>query len=213
MTERPAKAENATRTAIMDAAERMMAEHGMNGVSIRSILAEAGANTAALHYHFGSREQLVEAILARRGKQMNYRRREMLDALEARKQPPSVADIVDAVVDPLIEMLRDEGEAGRRYIRFLARLQSDRSTVHMELENRYFPDVHDRIFGMLPRACPHISRSELALRATMMLDTMLQSLANASVMAEEWRGADHSADLLKYARSLKAFLVGGLSAK
>ena len=54
-----------TRAAILDAAERLMAEHGINGVSLRTILAEAKANAAALHYHFGSREDLIAAILGR----------------------------------------------------------------------------------------------------------------------------------------------------
>lgn len=201
-----------TRTAIMDAAERLMAEHGLNGVSLRSILAEAGANTAALHYHFGSREHLVEAVLARRGRPMNLRRREMLDALEARPTPPTLYDIVAAVVDPLIELLQREGEAGRSYIRFLARLQFDRSSIHQELEDRYFPDIRKRISRMLRGACASLSKAEVNQRATMMLDAMLHSLANADVMSGQWHGSAHESELDDYAASLKSFLAGGLSA-
>ena len=50
-----------TKTAIMDAAEIVMAEHGVDGASIRAIVGRAGANTAAIHYHFNSREGLIEA--------------------------------------------------------------------------------------------------------------------------------------------------------
>lgn len=217
MKESPARlpaepAPHPTRTAIMDAAERLMAEHGLNGVSLRSILAEAGANTAALHYHFGSREALVEAILARRGRPMNLRRREMLDALEAGPNPPGLYDIVGAVVDPLLELIRREGDAGRSYIRFLARLQFDRSSIHQELEDRYFPDIRKRIARMLRGACAPMAKAEVAQRATMMLDAMLHSLANAEVMAGDRPPRGHDEALDAYAESLKCFLAGGLAA-
>lgn len=201
-----------TKAAIMNAAEGLMAEHGIKGVSLRSILAAAGANSAALHYHFSSREGLIEAILARRGKQNSLRRREMLDELETRDGTPDVYDVVDAVTEPMLEMLREDGESGRRFIRFLARLQSDRIGIHHELEERYFSDVRGRIAGMLAAACPHVPREEMMRRATMMVDTMLQSLANSDLMSEEWAD-EHPADALaEYVRTLKNFLAGGLSA-
>ena len=55
-----------TKSAIMDSAEVLMAEHGINGVSLREILRDAGANPAALNYHFNSKDGLIQAILARR---------------------------------------------------------------------------------------------------------------------------------------------------
>lgn len=201
-----------TRTALLDAAERLMAEHGINGVSLRTILTAAGANAAALHYHFGSREDLIEALLARHGRRNNLRRREMLDALEANKQTPDIYDVVDAVVDPLLEMLREEKEAGRRFVRFLARLHSDRTDIHLEAEKKYFPDIRERLARMLAKSCPHVPKAELRRRVTMMLDVMLQSLANADVMAEAWDGNKHFNALTRYAETLKLFLAGGLSA-
>lgn len=201
-----------TKTAIMDAAERLMAEHGVNGISIRAILSEAGANPAALHYHFGSRDKLIEAILARRGRAMNLRRRELLDEIEGRPAPPGVRDIADALVDPFLEMLRRDGDAARRFIRFLARLQFDRSTIHREIEDRYFPDIRKRIARMLRNACSHLERPELERRVTMLLDTMFYSLGNAELMADEWEGGADADALTEYADSLKSFLAGGLAA-
>ena len=201
-----------TKNAILDAAEVLMAEHGINGVSLRAILVEANANSAALHYHFGSREAVVEAILARSGRIINLRRREMLDELEKRDRAPDVHDLVDAVIDPMLETLQTEGESGRRFLRFVARLQSDRTAIHLTAEEKYFPDVLERISKMLADACPHLEEPERKRRATMMVDTTLQSLANADVMAEEWRSSEHEDALIEHAESLKCFLAGGLSA-
>lgn len=201
-----------TKTAILDAAERLMAEHGVNGVSLRSILTEAEANSAALHYHFGSREGLVEALLARRGHSSSVRRKELVDALAARSAPPTVKDMVRVIVDPMAEMLRREGDGGRRFFRFLARLQSDRADVHRRLDERHFPEMFAKMRPMMRKACPHLSDSELERRMNMVLDTMLQSLANAEFMTEEWRDDRYRDALDEHVESLKCFVAGGLAA-
>ena len=55
-----------TRMRILDSAEHLFSERGVNGASLRTIVAHAGVNTAAVHYHFGSKNGLLEAVFARR---------------------------------------------------------------------------------------------------------------------------------------------------
>jgi len=201
-----------TKTAILDAAQKLMAEHGINGVSLRAIMNEAGANPAALHYHFGSRESLIEAILARHGRRNSERRRAIIEKKLAREITAEIRDVVDALVDPILQMLTEEGESGRRFVQFLARLQSDRTGIHSELEARNFADVRKGIGQMYAEACPHVPQKVKSLRITMAIDSMLQSLANADVMSNDWTEAHPGKGLTKFANSLKDFLVGGLSA-
>jgi AcrR family transcriptional regulator len=208
----PPRPEKDVKTAVLDAAERLMADYGVNGVSLRRILTEAAANSAALHYHFKSREGLVEAILVRHGQKINLRRREVLAAMEGQAQSPDVDQIVDALVDPMVEFLRDEGESGRWFLRFLARLQTDRSVVHHALQEQHFPDVRQRMARYMTEACPHLPMPELRQRSTMMIDTTLQSLANAEFMSEQWGGERHEVLLMEFVGTLKAFLAGGLAA-
>ena len=208
----PQNTQKDTKTSILDAAEVLMAEHGINGISLRSILAKAGANSAALHYHFSSREGVVEAILARRGRKQSLRRLELIASLEARDEAPDAHDIVNLFVDPLVEMLHNEGEAARRFIRFIARLQSDRAGIHQREEQRHFPELWERMGRLLRAACPYLPDKETHQRAMMVIDTMLQSLANADVMCEEWEGDNHKDELADHVKTLKNFLAGGLSA-
>ena len=200
-----------TKTAIMDTAEIMMAEHGLKGVSIRAILSEAGANSAALHYHFNSREGLIKAMMGRYDR-IPRRRKELIAEFEARSIVPTAEDIVDLLVDPMIELLVEEGEDGRRSIRFIARLQSDRAGVHLAEEDKYFPEVRERLGALLKQACPDVSASELRMRITMVIDAMLQSLANAEFMTKEWDDEGHRNDLARFSATLKTFLAGGLAA-
>lgn len=201
-----------TKTAIMDTAESMMAEHGVNGVSIRAILAEAGANPAALHYHFNSREGLIEAMMARHGHVPASRRVELIAEFDRSGRIPTAQDLVNLIVDPVVSLLEEKGEAGRRYLRFIARLQSDRTGLHIAEERKVFPEMFDRMEVMFQQACPDVSIAEVKLRFTMVMDSMLQSLSNAEFMAKEWDGEDYRDDLVKFAAMLKTFLVGGLAA-
>ena len=76
-----------TKDRILDAAETRFAEHGFHGTSMRSVTSGANANLAAVHYHFGSKEALLEAVLSRRLEPINRLRIEMLDRLEAGPDP------------------------------------------------------------------------------------------------------------------------------
>src|SRR5579863_9921905 len=71
-----------TRRRLLDSAERLFAERGLDGVSVRDITEAAGANTAAIHYHFGSKRDLIAAILQRRAKEHGSRRQDLLDVLQ-----------------------------------------------------------------------------------------------------------------------------------
>lgn len=85
-------------------AERLFAQHGLDGVALRQIGTEAGmANKSAVHYHFGSKEGLVQAILLNRLQHLSFRR----GLLEARAPQPDLRRVVEAQQLPLIELAED----------------------------------------------------------------------------------------------------------
>src|SRR6476619_5976727 len=94
-----------TKVRILDTAERLIAEYGLD-VSLRTITTEAGVNLAAINYHFQSKEALIDAVIARRIEPVNQSRLEMLDALEG--DYPSgrlpLEGILEASLKPVIEM-------------------------------------------------------------------------------------------------------------
>ena len=104
---------------LLDAAEQLIGERGIDGVSLRAINAEADSNVAAAHYHFGSKEALVRAVLARRMSLLAEERFEMLAVLEQDPAPPARA-VVEVFTLPLVRLAAtDDGAA---YVRFLAAL-------------------------------------------------------------------------------------------
>ena len=103
------------------AAERLVAQYGVHGFSIRMLNAEAGTrNTSALHYHFGSRDGLIRAVWQYRMATINPRRLQMLASVA----PGDVERIVEAIILPLAEQLEPRPE-GNFYVRFLERVARD----------------------------------------------------------------------------------------
>src|SRR5215468_3830476 len=90
---------------ILDSAERLFADHGFEGASIRAIVEGASVNLAAVHYHFRSKEALLEAVLTRRISVVNEARLERLQQAEDAAAPasPSVEEILRAFIIPTVE--------------------------------------------------------------------------------------------------------------
>jgi AcrR family transcriptional regulator len=105
------------RRQLIDTAERLLDEHGIDGVSARAIAAAAGhRNNAAVNYHFGDRDNLVRTVLERRALALDARRHALLDELETADtvQPH---EALTALLTPLVELLDDQDS--RRYLRVL----------------------------------------------------------------------------------------------
>ncbi len=109
-----------TRRQLILAAERLFADRGIEGVSLREINLAAGQrNTSAAHYHFGSKEALVDAIFEFRRPELGKRRDEWFDRLESEGRADDLRSLVEAFVTPLADEARSEDS---QYLMFLAHL-------------------------------------------------------------------------------------------
>src|SRR5881394_1603360 len=90
------------RAALIDAAERLFAERGSDGVSLREITSAAGAtNASAVQYHFGDRRGLVRAVLAKHAGDIDKHRHQMLDEYEQRRgEHGDLRALAAALVEP-----------------------------------------------------------------------------------------------------------------
>ena len=100
------------RRAILDAAEQLFSAHGFYGVTTRQVAAEAGVDTALIHYDFDSKRGLFDAVFARRAEILNIERSAALSAYEAANAGAlSARGVIAAFIDPLVERAL-RGEAG-----------------------------------------------------------------------------------------------------
>ncbi|MEU4241110.1 TetR family transcriptional regulator [Actinoplanes sp. NPDC026619] len=153
-----------TRTQLLDAAERLFAERGYRGTSIRAITELAGANLAAVGYHFGSKSDLLAAVARRVIEPINAAQAAGLDRLLARTPDPQVADLVEAFVGPLFDEMPAGDEGGARTSRLIVTILSDPAE---EVRNWMGPAedaVRDRYVAAFGRALPSLAEAELWFR-------------------------------------------------
>lgn len=133
----PRAASEETRNQIKAAAQLLFARHGAEGVTVQQIVAAAGQrNNAALHYHFGSKEELIRQMVVDGAAVLDQRRQGMLREMEARGGPATIREVLLILVMPVIELGDDERWRG--YIRFTSNLQaSDPKTFREALNNRW----------------------------------------------------------------------------
>jgi len=192
-----------TREKLLDCAEELYANHGLEGVSLRSINAQAGLSPAALHYHFGTQDALVEALLERRMPELMERRRGLLESLDESPEPANARAVLDALLRPLAELLAEHAEAGHRYLRLIYRLQADGDLYSLFPTDKYSAGV-DRLVPLLCQALPALPRDVVQLRLGLAIDVMLRSLALDRSAA--------SAGLERHVVALLDFLTGALEA-
>lgn len=112
------------RSRLIDVAERLFAEHGIDTVSLNQIAKAANQrNTMVIQYHFGSKTALLQAIADRRMQAVNDRRLELLGRIDRQSRRSDLRKVAEAMVFPFAEHLSHEG--GSYYVRFVAQLYSD----------------------------------------------------------------------------------------
>ena len=152
-----------TKDRLLDAAETLFADSGIAAASLRDITALAEANLAAVNYHFGGKDGLLQAVFDRRLRPVNESRLALLDGFEdaAAGAPLPVAQIVYANLAPAFRSLDEWGEGGQRFMRLVARIMADPSSSIHHAFVRQFDEVRRRFLTRLsPRKnARHVVRS------------------------------------------------------
>ena len=155
-----------TKTEILDAAERLFAEKGFDGTAIREITRAANVNVAAIHYHYGSKEEVLRGVTDRVVGPLNNRRFELLDRAldDAQPYPLSIEAILDAFIRPDIETLQELHKRGPTVAHFLGRTYMDPTPWIQQMAQEQFAEAQTRFFPVLTAALQHLTVEEIAWR-------------------------------------------------
>lgn len=156
----------ATREKIIIAAERLFAQKGL-AVSLREIAAASGQrNPAAVSYHFGSKDGLVQAIVDYRRRPINERRLALLEEFGRRGRTEDMRCLIEASVYPLLELIKP----GSAYARFVAAVweQRGQTLARLTSEDEGSRRVLDGIYALM-KGVPELLRSSRMLMVTKLL--------------------------------------------
>ena len=201
-----------TKKRILDAAERLFADHGFPATSMRDITHEAGVNLAAVNYHFGSKEALLIAVLERTTAPVNRTRLEQLNDLEAAAgdAPVPPGHLVRAFLTPLFEQWCEWGQSAPKFLRLVGRIHAE---VDQELRAKFisqFDTVFLRFSTAFQRSLPELEPVELHGRVLFLLGSMVYTMTwGASIIATDDRALRNPKEILE---SLIQFATAGMAA-
>jgi len=200
-----------TRERLLDVAERLFAEHGFDAVSLRAITTEAGANLAAVNYYFGSKEALIEAVVARHVEPVNRKRIEILDGIRQGGQR-DVRSIVIAFIDPVLEAAARGIDGDNRFFKLMSRCMAARDERVSRLVMRQFPEVVARFVEIICESCPGVSSNTAHLRLMFMAGAMAHSLFHHDKLAILSQGRCELPSFEVLREEMVIFLAAGLTA-
>ncbi|MBI2276467.1 MAG: TetR/AcrR family transcriptional regulator [Dechloromonas sp.] len=208
-----------TRERILDAAEHLFMAHGYEGTSMRQITGDAGVNLAAVNYHFGSKESLMQEVFRRRLDWLNEERMRVLNDMEAEAagKPLKPSQIVDGFFGTLLRMAGDEKRGGVTFLRLLGRTLTEPSEFIRAFLAHEYQAVMDRYKEALFRALPEVPKAEIVWRFHFMLGATSYAIAGTDALrlVTDWQiEEDDSTDRLdRLVPRLMSFLLGGLRAQ
>lgn len=176
---------------LLEEAEKLFADHGFDVVSIRDITKAAEANSAAVNYHFGSKDGLIAMVVSRYLVPINEKRLAELDSLEKQhgSRPVPIELLLDAMVRPMAGVVRKSELSERLFYKLLGRIFS--------LQHEGFPPVVEdqvkrlgnRFRKALARHFPQLSEEELAWKIQFVVGAMIHTLIHQEWMNRMTGGA------------------------
>ncbi|MEN9478744.1 MAG: hypothetical protein RLZZ298_139 [Pseudomonadota bacterium] len=207
-----------TRERILNAGERLFMAHGYEGTSMRQITSEAAVNLAAVNYHFGSKESLMQKVFRRRLDWLNEERMRVLGEMEsaAAGKPLKPSQIVDGFFGTLLRMADDEERGGVTFLRLLGRTLTEPSEFIRTFLAHEYATVMDRYKEALFKALPDVPKADIVWRFHFMLGATSYAIAGTDALrlVTDWQieEADAVDRVDRLVPRLMSFLLGGLRA-
>lgn len=203
---------SATRRRLLEAAEQLFSEQGFDRVSVRDITERAQANVAAVNYHFGSREGLVEQVIARYINPVNEERIARLDVLERTAGSKSVVieELLDAFVRPFATQVRRSELSERLFYKLMGRISGDDVPNLPESVMGGFEAMLNRFRRAFAKALPGLDDEELVWRIHFTVGAMVHTMAHGESLSRLTQGSSGQPTMERTLSRFIRFAAAGL---
>lgn len=203
----PVNSSGSTKERILAAAEALFAQHGFDGASLRQLTSAAGVNLAAVNYHFGSKEKLVEQVFRRRLDALNQHRLAELAKVVGQPQT-TLEDVLAAYIRPALELSHDGN--GSLFMRVLARAFAEHDDTLRQFLSENYGHVMRQFTAEFARLLPQLSKPELYWRIDLVTGALTHAMSGFGMIQ---RKSDVSEQVHREqtAQHLIRFAVAGLS--
>lgn len=168
-----------TKQRILDAAEHLFAKDGYRGTSLRAITGQADVNLAAVNYHFGSKEALLEEVIKRRLLPLNETRRQRIEEVRdnARKEEkiPDIKAVLLGFIEPTLQFREATPEA-EHFVTFIGRSITDPDDTVRQVFHRFIKSLFHLLFETSCEALPDLPKDLVFWRLHFTLGSLFHTL-------------------------------------
>lgn len=173
-----------TKTRILDAAESLFAEHGFSDTSLRLITTRASVNLASVNYHFGSKKELIQAVIARHLELFMPLLNDKLTVLCTEDATPSLLDVFNSFVEPLLALEQLSKNGTVTFMQLLGRSYTDEQGHLRWFITTHYGQVLENITSALLKANPSLTSVEIFWRLHFTLGTAVFTMGSSGALMD-----------------------------
>ncbi len=172
-----------TKNKILDAAESLFADKGFNGTSLREITSQAEVNLAAVNYHFGSKKELIKAVMSRYMNELSPRLETALIQI-CESESPSLIEVFSAFIDPLLSLNEFKNNGTSNFLQLLGRGYTDSQGFLRWFLTTQYPGVIDNFVIAVHKAYPELSAEEMFWRLHFTMGTVVFTMSSSEALID-----------------------------
>lgn len=197
-----------TKDRILGAAEELFARQGFAGTSLREVTSRADVNIAAVNYHFGSKENLINEVFRRRMDEMSRLRLDML-RVAVEQRPGDLEAVLAAFVEPALALTQER--QGGAFIRVIARAYAEKNDALRKFLSDQYGHVLREFAKAIAACAPGLGKEELYWRLDFLSGALTYAMADFGLIKRP-AGVGEAAHRERAARSLIRFAAAGFHA-
>jgi AcrR family transcriptional regulator len=172
-----------TKNKILDAAESLFADKGFNGTSLREITSQAEVNLAAVNYHFGSKKELIKAVMSRYMNELSPRLEIALTQV-CEQDSPCLIEVFSAFIDPLLSLNDFKNNGTSNFLQLLGRGYTDSQGFLRWFLTTQYPGVIDNFVLAVQKAYPQLSAEEMFWRLHFTMGTVVFTMSSSDALID-----------------------------
>ena len=173
-----------TKTKILDAAEQLFAVRGFNGTSLREITSQAEVNLAAVNYHFGSKKELIKAVMSRFLDVLSPRLTLALVKLCEDETPPNLVEVFSSFVEPLLHLNEVKENGTSNFLQLLGRGYTDSQGFLRWFLTTTYPEVISSFVNAVQKAYPELTKEEIFWRLHFTMGTVVFTMSSSDALID-----------------------------
>ena len=196
-----------TKDRILGAAEELFAQYGFGGTSLRQVTSRADVNIAAVNYHFGSKENLINEVFRRRMDEMSSQRLAMLEQARS-AHPGELRPVLAAFIEPALALARDR-QGGVAFIRVIARAYAEKNDGLRKFHSDQYGHVLREFARAIADCVPHLDKEQLYWRLDFLAGALTYAMSDFGLIKRP-PGTTEVAHRKRAAEELIRFAAAGI---